>query len=77
MYTNITHSIQVVNIFNYTSFIITNYPSLTYNSTKCERDVGYIVDALSYDVLYGGNSGTLINARSYFVGTAGQLGNTD
>jgi hypothetical protein len=60
-----------------TSFITTNYPSLTYNSTKCERDVGYIVDALSYDVLYGGNSGTLINARSYFVGTAGQLGNTD
>ena len=60
-----------------TSFISANYPSLTYNSTKCERDVGYIVDALSFDVLYGGNSGTLINARSYFVGTNGQLGGTD
>ena len=57
-----------------TSFITANYPSLTYNSTKCERDVGYIIDALSFDVLYGGNSGTLINARSYFVGTTGQLG---
>ena len=60
-----------------TSFITANYPSLTYDSTKCERDVGYIVDALSFDVLYGGNSGTLINARSYFVGTTGQLGDTD
>jgi hypothetical protein len=57
-----------------TSFISTNYPALTYDSAKCERDVGYIVDALSFDVLYGGNSGTLINARSYFVGTTGQLG---
>ena len=60
-----------------TSFITTNYPSLTYDSTKCERDVGYIIDSLSFDVLYGGNSGTLINARSYFVGTTGQLGDTD
>lgn len=60
-----------------TSFISTNYPALTYDSAKCERDVGYIVDGLTYDVLYGGNSGTLINARSYFVGTQGQLGDTD
>jgi hypothetical protein len=30
-----------------------NYPTLDYNQTKCERDVGYFVDALEYDILFG------------------------
>jgi hypothetical protein len=34
--------------------------------TKCERDVGYIVDALRYDITYGGNLATQIAARSYY-----------
>jgi hypothetical protein len=34
--------------------------------TKCERDVGYIVDALVYDLTYGGNLATQIAARSYY-----------
>ena len=34
--------------------------------TKCERDVGLIVDALSYDLTYGGNLATQIAARSYY-----------
>ena len=34
--------------------------------TKCERDVGYIVDALRYDLTYGGNLATQIAARSYY-----------
>ena len=29
------------------------YPSLTYNEAKCARDVGYIVDAIAYDVIFG------------------------
>ena len=33
---------------------------------KCERDVGYIVDALRYDLTYGGNLATQIAARSYY-----------
>ena len=44
------------------------------NKGYCSRDVGYIVDALSYDVLYGGNSATVTNARAYYVGTESQLG---
>ena len=36
------------------------------NRTKCERDVGYIVDALVYDLTYGGNLATEIAARSYY-----------
>jgi len=46
----------------------------TMNQAKCSRDVGYIVDALSYDVLYGGNTATITNALAYFVGAASQLG---
>ena len=42
--------------------------SLVYDQTKCARDVGYIVDAPTYDILYGGNSATRVNAESYFVG---------
>ena len=34
--------------------------------TKCERDVGYIIDALAYDLTYGGNLATQIVARSYY-----------
>jgi hypothetical protein len=34
------------------------YPSLTYDSATFARDVGYIVEALVYDLVYGGNSTT-------------------
>jgi hypothetical protein len=39
-----------------------------YDSVKCARDVGYIVDAILYDLTYGGNLETLVAARAYFVG---------
>lgn len=47
----------------------------TYDVAKCERDVGYILDALRYDLTYGGNLETLVAADSYFVGSVSQLGN--
>jgi hypothetical protein len=56
------------------AWIDDNYPELTYDVIKCERDVGYIVDALSYDILYKGNSATLTVANSYFVDGVSQLG---
>ena len=57
-----------------TAWIAVNYPALSYDVAKCERDVGYIVDALTYDVLYGGNLASKVAAESYFVGAVGQLG---
>ena len=57
-----------------TAYITANYPSLDYDSAACERDVGYIIDALAHDVKYGGNGGTRVNAEAYFVGTESQLG---
>jgi hypothetical protein len=45
-----------------------------YDSTKCARDVGYIVDALLYDLSYGGNLATQIAGRAYYDGALSQLG---
>ena len=41
--------------------------TFTYQKEKCSRDVGYIVDALCYDLLYGGNSATIDAAEAYFT----------
>jgi hypothetical protein len=56
---------------------IAPFVGFTYSGTRrtnCERDVGYTVDALTYDLTYGGNLATQIAARAYyslgtFVGT--------
>ena len=48
--------------------------SYSYDVTKCEQDVGYIVDALRYDLTYGGNLQTTIAARAYFAGAVSQYG---
>ena len=37
----------------------------TYDSVKCERDIGYIVDALAYDLSHGGNSRSRAAALAY------------
>ena len=50
-----------------TAWIAVNYPSLTYDVAKCERDVGYVIDALRYDIMYGGTSASNQAARSYYV----------
>ena len=50
------------------------YSNVEFNTAKCSRDVGYIVDALTYDILYGGNSATRQAAQAYYVGEASQLG---
>ena len=39
---------------------------LPYNTEKCNRDIGYIVDAVSHDIQYGGNSATVQTAGMYF-----------
>ena len=49
--------------------------SFTYDSAKCERDIGLIIDAIVYDLTYRGNLQTIDAATQYFVGTAAQYGN--
>ena len=55
------------------AYVNANTPPAGYNQDKCARDVRYIVDALTYDILYGGNSGTVTNAMAYLDGAAAQL----
>ena len=61
-------------IDNTIAYLTTNYPSLSYNVAKCQRDVGYILDGLSYDILYDGNFASRILAFSYFKDGVSQLG---
>jgi hypothetical protein len=47
-------------------FINTTYPTLEYNSVSCSRDVGFIVDAVATDLLYGGIERGVKAGRFYY-----------
>lgn len=47
--------------------------AFTYNVDLCKRDTGYILDALVYDLLYGGNSQSIEVANAYFLGITGYI----
>jgi len=48
------------------AYITANYAGLSYDSTKCRRDIRFIIDAITYDILYGGNSQTADAADEYY-----------
>ena len=50
------------------AFVNANSPPLDIDTGICGRDTGYIVDALCYDLIYGGNSATIQAATAYFIG---------
>jgi hypothetical protein len=52
------------------AWVAQTYPSADHDPVKCSRDVKYAIDALAYDVLYGGNSATWDQARFFFYGFA-------
>ena len=51
------------------AYVNTSYVGLSYSTATCKRDVGYIIDAVSYDLLYGGNSQTANAADAYYDGS--------
>ena len=55
------------------AYIDNTYPTLYYSRTKCKQDVGYIVDAIAYDLTFGGNWMTQTAGLAYFSGTNGTL----
>jgi hypothetical protein len=55
------------------AYISANYPVLNYDQTKCRRDIGFIIDALTYDIMYGGNSQVVDATRTYYVNGVMQL----
>ena len=56
-----------------TAWIAANHPDLTYDVAKCERDVGYFADTISWDMQHGSNAATAQNARLYFDAAVGIL----
>lgn len=50
------------------AYISEFYPSLVYDESKCRRDIAYIIDAVTYDMLYSGNSQTADAADEYYSG---------
>lgn len=49
------------------AYVDTVHPDFTYDSTKCARDVGLMVDAIAYDLIYGGNR-QAVQAGLYYYG---------
>ena len=48
------------------AWVAVNYPNSQHDVAKCTRDVGYLVNAVAYDILYGGNSATYDVAKFFF-----------
>jgi hypothetical protein len=53
-----------------TSWITANFPALVYNSAKCERDIGKILEAVGFDFAVNSNFRTLKAAHAYLRETA-------
>jgi hypothetical protein len=63
-----------------TAFLNENHNTVKFSRTKCKRDVAFIVDAMSYDLTYGGTWATLVAGTAYFDGdnsTALQIDSTE
>jgi hypothetical protein len=51
-----------------TAFLNENHNTVKFSRTKCKRDVAFIVDAMVYDLTYGGTWATLVAGTAYFDG---------
>ena len=52
---------------NTIKWITATYPGFTYDTDKCYRDVGLIIDAVSQDILLGGNQKSIEAGLSYWT----------
>ena len=54
---------------------LSTYPfaNYTYNQSKCERDVGYVLDAYLYDLRYGGNEKIRYVVKHYWEKDTAQI----
>jgi hypothetical protein len=62
------------------SYISASWSTASYNETTCKRDVGHILDAVTTDIVYGGNERSINAGRFYYEypsqATTSQLGPT-
>ena len=52
---------------------ISPFAGYTYSVASCRRDTGYLIDALIYDIRYGGNEKTINIAENFWQGGVAQL----
>ncbi len=71
-YTTLSAAVNTI-VSNMTAYIAANYPSLTYNSSKCQRDARIILDAVGYDFMFNSNVQTLRAAYSYLRASASDV----
>jgi hypothetical protein len=45
---------------------VTSGTGFVYNTATCQRDVGYIIDAVAFDLLHGGNRQSIQNGLYYY-----------
>ena len=55
------------------AYLKSNFPDVIYSSTTCQRDVKLIVQALVYDLMYGGNSQSAYAGLRYWIGNTLQV----
>ena len=48
------------------SYVSSSWSSAQYTESVCKRDVGFLIDAVSTDILYGGNERSAIAGRYYY-----------
>ena len=60
-----------------TGAIAVQYPTLTYSEDVCKRDIKYILEAVCYDVTYGGNSASVYAGLQYWLNSTLQIASTE
>ena len=62
------------------AFMSSSWSTFVYNEASCSRDVALIVSGAAYDLLYGGNSASVVNGKFYYeypsAATGSQLDQT-
>jgi hypothetical protein len=48
------------------AYINSNFTGFEYDKSKCFRDVGYMIDSISFDLLYGGNRQSIQSGVYYY-----------
>ena len=48
------------------NWVIANYPSLSFSTSTCYRDVGYMIDSVCFDLLHGGNAQSMKSGAYYY-----------
>ena len=48
------------------SWIASNHPGFEYDEIKCSRDIGYIIDSVSIDLIHGGNRQSVMAGVYYY-----------